>query len=406
MKKLGILTLTLCLLSFFLYVPETKAKTLGELKAELEQTEKELAENEGQRAITEEEKRQVNQNIYNIQSDIAVTEQEIEDLKEEIEELNVEIKNKDKQIKDMMNFVQLSNGESMYLEYAFGAQSFTDFIYRFAVAEQLADYNAKMIDEYHNMINENEQKGRDLEDKTKELQQEQVNLSRELEKLNQKLIELEDSSISIEDDIKAQKELIEIYEERGCKEDEDIDTCGQKLLPTTTAFYRQLVSGYVTSEFGYRCLTIQGYYQCSGHSGIDVSTGEIGAPVYAVGTGMVSAFFYRNSCGGNMVFIQHKLTNGQTYTSAYYHLRDVYVSVGDIVTRDTVIGTMGGDPDIEWWDSCSTGDHSHLTMAYGSYPGDFYSWNDFVANIFDPREMINFPSSHYTYFNDRLTEYE
>ena len=46
----------------------------------------------------------------------------------------------------------------MYLEYVFTATDFTDFIYRMAIAEQLSDYNEKLISDYEDLIIENEKK--------------------------------------------------------------------------------------------------------------------------------------------------------------------------------------------------------------------------------------------------------
>ena len=43
---------------------------------------------------------------------------------------------------------------------------------------------------------------------------------------------------------------------------------------------------------------------------------------------------------GNNVYVRH-IYNGKNYVSRYGHLSEVYVSVGDIVTEDTVIGAVG-----------------------------------------------------------------
>ena len=100
------------------------------------------------------------------------------------------------------------------------------------------------------------------------------------------------------------------------------------------------------------------------------------------------------------------LKNGETYTSAYYHLRTINVKIGDVVTKDTVVGIMGGDPSKETWDKCSTGAHSHLTMAYGLYQTDYKSWDTFVSKTFNPRLAINAPTSRATWFTDRFTKYD
>lgn len=406
MKKIGVLLMLLAILVPTFVAPITvKGKTLRELQAELDKAKQELEENETQKNLTQEQINSINMNINSIRTKISDMSDEMIELQKEIESLNEDIESKDKQIKEVMNFVQISNGESMYLEYAFGAQSFTDFIYRFAIAEQLANYNSKLIDEYNQMIKDNEQKKTDLETKTTELKNEQASLALELEKLDRDMINLEDSSVSIEDEIKAQQELIDFYKSKGCSLDQDVTTCGREILPATTAFYRPIISGYVTSEFGSRCIWLNGQYNCNGHSGIDFSITGGGASIYAVGTGMVSAIMYRQPCGGNMVFVHHRLKNGETYTSAYYHLRSVNVSVGDVVTKDSIIGVMGGNPSSEWWDSCSTGDHIHLTMAYGLYGTEYKGWSTFVSKTFNPRLLVNAPMTHYQWFNDRLTKY-
>ncbi|MDQ7021424.1 MAG: peptidoglycan DD-metalloendopeptidase family protein [Candidatus Dojkabacteria bacterium] len=44
---------------------------------------------------------------------------------------------------------------------------------------------------------------------------------------------------------------------------------------------------------------------------------------------------------GNYVKILHTFSNGDRYISVYYHLRDVYVEVGDQILTNQVIGTVG-----------------------------------------------------------------
>ena len=53
---------------------------------------------------------------------------------------------KEEEIKNLLSFNQISDGDNVYLEYVFGASSFTDFIYRSAVVEQLSLYNDVLFD--------------------------------------------------------------------------------------------------------------------------------------------------------------------------------------------------------------------------------------------------------------------
>lgn len=394
-KTIQIITIMIFLLPTF--TPPVHAKTLGDLKEELYKKQEELNQNKQNQNMTQQQIDAANQEIASVKASINQTYIDIDVLDKEIESLNQEIALKDKQIKEIINFVQVSSGESAYLEYAFGAKDFTDFIYRMAVAEQLADYNNQLIDECNQNIETAKQKQREIENKRTELANKQEQLQKKVNELGQELESLSDTSINIEDEIEYQKEIIKLYEDKGCKENEDISTCGRKTLPAGTAFYRPLVSGYVTSEWGYR------NYGNGWHEGIDFSNSQA-VDVYAIATGMVAKIFYRNSCGGNMVVVHHNI-NGKTYTSVYAHLKTINVSEGDTVTRNTIVGLMGGDSSTWSYDSCSTGRHLHLTVATGLYGVDYnFTAMNYKYSI-NPRTVINIPNGLYVWFYNRLEEY-
>lgn len=382
-------------------VSQVKAKTLGDLKSDLQKKQNELSENKHQQELTNQQINSINATITSIEGQITQTYTDIASLNADIESLNNQIAEKQKQVKEIVNFIQVANGESAYLEYAFGAQDFTDFIYRISVAEQLAKYNEKLVDDYNNMIEENKKKQKEIEEKRVSLGTQQENLTVEKNKLGEELKDLENVNIDISDDIEYQKEIIELYRSKGCKDNEDIATCGRSVLPQGTAFYRPTTSGHVTSEWGYRNLSINGGW----HEGIDIGISE-GTPVYAIGTGMVATVMVKNSCGGNMVVVHHNI-NGKGYTSVYAHLLSINVGKDQVVDRNTIIGYSGGYSTSASlsgsYDKCSLGAHLHLTVATGYY-GD-YSWYqmNYTYSI-NPRTVINFPSGRNSW-TDRLTAY-
>ena len=385
-----------------LFVPseEAKAETLRELKQQLEEYEANYKANQSQQALTKEQMNQVQANINQIKKDMEQINVDVANLTEEVAELQVNIKKKDKEIKELVNFVQVSNGESAYLEYAFGAQDFTDFIYRMAVSEQLADYNEELIASFNTMIKQNEQKKVELKEKKEQMTVKQSELDAELAKLGNELESLADTSVTIEDQIQAQKETIATYEELGCDLDQEITSCGRGLLPSNTALYRPMVQGHVTSEWGNRDL-FSGF-----HEGIDMTVrpDTYNIPVYSAGSGIVSTIMYRNSCGGNMVLVHHTI-NGQQYTLLYAHLRSVNVSQGQYVTNGTQIGVMGGQADTESYDKCTMGSHLHFTISTGLYGLDYWSWSTLISRSLDPRSMVNFPAGTYNEWYDRTTAY-
>ncbi len=129
-------------------------------------------------------------------------------------------------------------------------------------------------------------------------------------------------------------------------------------------FKRPLESGKVSQAF---------------HNGIDISsykTAIYNNPVYATYEGTVANIIYKSSCGGNIIYIHHQL-NGENYTTEYAHLKDILVKIGDKVTSDTKIATVGGNPNIQTWDKCSTGSHLHYAISKGLYntPSDIFKKN-------------------------------
>jgi murein DD-endopeptidase MepM/ murein hydrolase activator NlpD len=95
----------------------------------------------------------------------------------------------------------------------------------------------------------------------------------------------------------------------------------------------------------------------SRHMGTDFA-GTTGAPVRAANRGVVrivDSFFY----GGNVVYLDH----GVGLTSAYLHLSQQAVALGDTVARGQVIGRVGATGRV-------TGPHLHLIVRYGDVTVD------------------------------------
>ena len=389
------------LLFFCFGIRAVGAQTLGELEKELEDKKNELIENQNKKALTEKEMSDIKANLEVIKSNISQIQTETANLEAEIVQLNQQIDKKEEEIKSIISYFQISSGESAYLEYVMGAEDFTDFIYRSAVTEQMTSYNNSLIDDYNATIKANEKKKEELAQKKSELKEQQSAMKSEYKKLDSQLSVYTSDEMIITDAVRSLQETIQVYKDKGCKSNEDINVCGKNVLPATTAFYRQLESGYVTSWFGYRDCS-DSRVSC-GHNGLDASTGGDNIPVYSIGTGVVAMIPERSSCGGNMVFVHHKLTNGSTYTSVYMHLYTINVSVGQTVTKDTVIGIMGGGWNTPW-DYCSTGQHSHLGLATGLFGID-YGWDYLKSHYIDPADMINFPNSMYTPWYDRYTAF-
>ena len=390
-----IIKIILLLLIIFIPVYKVKAKTLGELRKELTNLENKYETNKNNKKLTNDqissltnEINKLNSDLNNIKSDIKITEDDITNKNNQIDE-------KSKETDELLKFLQVSSGENVYLEYLFEADSYTDFIYRYSVVSQLTDYNNNLMEELKILINE-------LETKKDELNTKKDNLETKSNELNSKMITLrtnlssfKEEGTTIEEDIKDMKSEIQRLVNKGCKDNENIATCGKNynnanITINATGWSYPLTRGCVTSEYtGYNIRS--DWSGGGGHHGIDLSCVSEGTNVYAAANGVVARVVYRSSCGGNMVWVYHNV-NGVPYTTVYMHLLEIKANVDQVVTPSTIIGRMGGGSTASY-DSCTGGAHLHFGMAYGH---NAYNFN---TNSFNPRNIINFPPIYGGYFS-------
>ena len=392
MKK--ILTI---LLIFCLFIPilepnaASKANTIKELRNELSALKQKKKNNENSKYQTQKEIDNGKNTIYNAQIEIANNQTKIDNAKAEIEVLNVEIADTEASIKKLVNAYQIASGENAYLEYVFNAKTYAELIYRYAVVDQILTYNEEQIISWKDKIEQNNQLQIDLSNREIELENQITNLSSEIDKLGSKLEEYTEITMDINDEISSTQELIDYYVNLGCEEDQDLDACVS--VKGDTNFSKPLTRGTITSYFGYRNDPITG--KRSFHGAVDIGGNKEGTSVYATANGMVGKIIRKSSCGGNSVYIYHTI-NGKKYTSQYTHLLSINVSVGNQVSSDTVIGTVGGGKGTKSYDRCSTGAHLHFAIATGWYggsgTGSYSSYSTYLTKVIDPQDILGLPN--------------
>jgi murein DD-endopeptidase MepM/ murein hydrolase activator NlpD len=388
MKKKNIIIL----LFIFLLIPiNTSAKTLKEFKNELQAAQEALDNNQSEIQATQEEIDAAQARVEEIYTEMSDIDNEMIEINKKIAQLNEKILDKDNEIKDLMKYYQFSNGESAYLEYLFKASSITDFIYRVSITEQLSKYNDELIKEMNSMIEENNQNIQSLQEKEKDLKVLQKELGEKLVILGSQMDSLADDSVALKDELAAAQATVEQYEKLGCEDDDDVSNCAKNQLPAGTRFWRPMNLGYLTAPYGYSSV-----YGSTWHTGMDMSTYKSDAGnIYAISDGRV-AFAAYNGTMGNVVMIHHNI-NGNNYSSIYMHLSAIYVSSGDFVSKDTIVGSMGET-------GAAYGAHLHLSLITCLiYDGDCFNYRNYTVN---PNDYINFPSSLYYDWEDRTTYYE
>lgn len=388
-----ILTFLLVLLTPFMIV-NAKEKTIAEWEKELNKVQKELDETNAKKNQNEKDISNTKSKINSIYSQIESINNEIEDKSNESIELGKKIQEKNNESKDLMRYYQISSSGSVVLEYLMGAKSISDLIYRLSITEQITSYNKKKVSEMNDLIAKNNQVKEELASKKTELAKLESELNVQVANLNKTKESLDSEGHSLSESIKEMQNSINYLKKLGCKSNETQTACLNRkysggYLPSGSTFYRPTSSGRISSEYGWRTL----YGSPNNHAAIDIST-PIGTSVYSVSSGRVAKVIYSNKGGGNQIIIHH-MVNGKYYTSYYCHLSAINVSVGSIVTKDTIIGKSGNTGN-------STGPHLHLGLANGRWYTDYYSYygnNGFISHSFNPRNVIVFPPKGSSYSN-------
>ena len=156
----------------------------------------------------------------------------------------------------------------------------------------------------------------------------------------------------------------------------------QKLIASAAASQPQLsFTGFIcplksysriSSEYGWRKNPVSGVNKL--HAGIDFAA-PAGTPIYAAASGYVQVAGWSSGGYGNYVIIYHgKMSDGNSYTTLYGHMRSVATSAGKYVQQGQLIGYVGSTGN-------STGNHLHLEVWKGGSK----------ANAVNPRNYIPIP---------------
>lgn len=390
--------LLIILIGLFILIPSasasSEAKTLKELRGELQTLKNKKSSQDSQKKKTKSEITNAKNDVYNSQQAIVKGQEQIEQAKKNIEILTSDINSTKENIKKLMNNYQIAQGENIYLDYLFNAESYADLVYRYSIIKQILNYNNEQVETWENKVTENEELQKELAKKEIELNENISKLEKNIESLNGKLEEITEITMDIQDEISSTQELIDYYVKIGCTETESLEACVK--VKGDTGFRKPLTKGTITSYFGYRKDPIKKVTKF--HSGTDIGGNKEGTNVYSTANGMVGKIIKKASCGGNQVYIYHTI-NGKKYTSAYLHLLTINVKVGDSVTSNTVIGTVGGGRGTKSYETCSTGAHLHFTIASGWYGKDYTSYSTFLSKTQDPQKILNLPNKGTYWFS-------
>ena len=329
--------------------------------------------------------------IASVQNSIGQKEQEISAKETEIAEKETEIEEKELEIQDqwsdfkkhMAAMQELRDGGSVAM-----LSAVNDLYELLTFNEVMQDISIKDTEILDNMKNAKEALESDkltLESQRSELQSKKADLDAQNSQMRAKQNELNSSvaaaQMSAAEAQQAQKdaqaaiESDEMNYEAVKKQIQKMIAAAAASKPTLsfTGFICPLKSyTRISSEYGWRKNPVSGVNKL--HAGTDFAA-PAGTPIYAAASGYVQVAGWSTGGYGNYVIIYHgKMSDGNTYTTLYAHMRSVATSAGKYVKQGELIGYVGTTGN-------STGNHLHLEVWKGGSK----------ANAVNPRSCIPIP---------------
>lgn len=398
MKKVRIVLIILVIT--LIHIPRVSAITLKEYENQVAKYQKEV--NAAKEAVkkTESQINATKNEIKGLKDEVQSLDEEIDTMHKQSSAAEVEIKEKSLEIKEYYIYLQLANGENAYLEYAFGAETVTDFIYRMSIVEQMTEYNKEVIKDLEDMIDRNEKREVEIKNKEKKLELKQEELGDKVVSLGEKKESLEEGGVDSAKQLKIYQDIVASYKKQGCKSS---DVIGVDCAVNKSAgkFRRPTKKGSITSNFGSRWGSF--------HRGVDItSSNRKKEKIYPVANGTITAK-YTDTYGALILLIEHYDTSSKKwYTSLYAHLSKYApgLSVGKYVTSDDYIGYMGNTGYVipkPTKSNPDAGTHLHFELA----PCRIYkdsncrTWSKYTSFIQKqankgfkgPKQLISLPNS-------------
>lgn len=343
------------------------AKSVSDLKKELEQKQKESQQLKKQIEEKKNDKNAALDNIANldkqisgVQDDIDEVQVVIDDKQKEINEANIRIEglNKDiektkEKLKARMK-VMYEYGNMSYLEIIMESKGFSDLFTRIEAVQAIVRHDNGVMDDYAAQVEELQSAKQVVETE----QAEQIEVKNILKGKQSELEQLRSQKNKVVQELNSDITQLEVAEKQKEKDMNSMQAEINKALAASSSSkvvykgngkfgWPSAASTRVTSNFGYRVHPISGVKKL--HRGIDIGAAA-GTDVLAAEAGVVLTAG-SNKSYGNYVTINH----GGGYVTLYAHNSKLLVKAGQTVTRGQVIAKCGSTGN-------STGPHIHFEV--------------------------------------------
>ena len=355
-----------------------------DIQARLRELEKARKQNANEIADIVAEKAVLDQQISLLHEQLTNVEQQIQALKQMIAEKQDQVDHAvaryEKLNDDAVERIRImeENGGVSYWSILFRANSFTDFLDRINIINEIAESDRNRVEQLRVAAREVEAAKEELESQQAALSETQAQLEADQATLAIKRGESDKLLIQLKEKGEEFDALIDVGEEEQnalmeqiAKKKDEFDAAKKREyeawlaaqpkpkppVNNTTSVPVTHPSGwvcpvnnyYISSVFGNRLHPVYGYWRM--HNGIDMACAQ-GTPIYASRGGLVEVSVYSSSAG-NYVQINH----GDGYRSVYMHMTHYIVYAGQYVQAGQVIGYVGST-------GASTGPHLHWGVSY------------------------------------------
>lgn len=308
--------------------------------------------------------------IETLDEQIVSTNKKIEDAQTKLQKAQKDYENQEKLLKERL-VASYEAGETSYLDFLLSSESLTDLISNYYLVEEIASYDAELLDKIEKEKKEIEQAKQTLENSKKELATQKASkqsvslqlktsksekdkyvsqLSEEEKQLQSRIDQLKKDNQSIDAKIRAKQAEIEAALKRQQEQNKNNSNSGSNNSSsnsgTSSSGFIKPVNSYVTT----------GMYYSSGayHGAVDFgAAGVNGMPVYAAADGIVHITAALTTSYGNYVIIAHY--NGLYTLYAHGQAGSICVSEGQEVKKGQQIMRVGSTGN-------STGPHLHFEV--------------------------------------------
>ena len=352
------------------------AETKSELQAEKKSIDEQIAETNSEIAGVKSKMSTTLNQITRLNSQISSYEDEIDELQSQLNTLNSQIAEKEKKVEeeqklfdeqqDALNkrLVALyESGTTSYLDMLLNADGLADFISKYYMIEQLAEYDQDLLKKIEETKIQLENEKNALENSKKEVETAKNTMEVKRNSLSVSVKEKNSLVSNLTEEEKSLEEQLEQFEKDKKAIQAKLAAIAAKSSKSSNAInVAPSAAGYISPLSGKSKANITtGYYGYSGHTGVDFACSS-GTPIHAVKSGTVvisEALKYSNGnyrSYGEYIVIDHGDGTMTLYGHGSPGTRQV--SVGQSVSQGQQIMSVGSTGN-------STGPHLHFEVRIG-----------------------------------------